>query len=168
MSHRDSSPHKVPHGYCGLAGTGVSCPMPAVAGGSDDGLKPLASSEEEWRQRLSPAEYAVLRQAGTERPFTGEYVYTEEDGIYRCRACGNPLFQSDTKYDAGCGWPSFTEPITPDAVEYREDRSYGMIRTEVVCGRCHSHLGHVFEDGPIEAGGLRYCMNSIALDLEER
>ncbi|MDI3341782.1 MAG: peptide-methionine (S)-S-oxide reductase MsrA [Sphaerobacter sp.] len=161
--------HKVPNGYCGLAGTGVTCPLPAVTGGADDdGLKPLPSSEEEWRQRLTPEEYAVLRQAGTERPFSGEYTYTDEAGIYRCRACGNPLFSSETKYDAGCGWPSFTQVIAPAAVELREDRSYGMIRTEVRCARCHSHLGHVFDDGPIEAGGQRWCMNSVALELERR
>lgn len=161
--------HKVPNGYCGLAGTGVTCPLP-VAGGSgvDEALKPLASNDEEWRRRLSPEQYAVLRQAGTERPFTGAYVDTENDGLYRCMACGNPLFVSDTKYHSGCGWPSFTESISPDAVELLEDRSHGMLRTEVRCARCHSHLGHVFDDGPRDRGGLRYCMNSVALDLAER
>jgi peptide-methionine (R)-S-oxide reductase len=162
--------HKVPNGYCGLAGTGVTCPLP-VAGGSgatEEGLKPLASNDEEWRKRLTPAQYAVLRQAGTERPFTGAYVDTETDGLYRCMACGNPLFESDTKYHSGCGWPSFTETISPEAIEVLEDRTYGMLRVEVRCARCQSHLGHVFDDGPRDRGGLRYCMNSVALDLEER
>lgn len=139
------------------------------AGGTqDEGLAPLPTTDEEWRARLTPAQYAVLRRAATEPPFSGEYVDTDEDGLYRCAGCGNPLFRSDTKYHSGCGWPSFTESISPDAVELLEDRSYGMIRTEVRCARCHSHLGHVFDDGPIEAGGLRYCMNSLALDLERR
>jgi peptide-methionine (R)-S-oxide reductase len=135
---------------------------------TDTGLKPLATNDEEWRKRLTPEQYAVLRQAGTERPFTGEYVDTEDDGIYRCMACGNVLFESDTKYHSGCGWPSFTETVSPDAVELLEDRSHGMLRTEVRCARCHSHLGHVFNDGPRDRGGQRYCMNSVALELQER
>jgi len=164
---------KVPNGYCNLAGTGVTCPIPAaVSGGSgtetETGLKPLPASEDEWKRILSREEYSVLRQAGTERPFSGEYVDTEEDGTYRCRACGNVLFESDTKYHSGCGWPSFTETISPDAVELIEDRTHGMRRTEVRCARCHSHLGHVFNDGPVERGGQRYCMNSVSLDLEQR
>jgi peptide-methionine (S)-S-oxide reductase len=159
--------HKVPQGYCGLAGTGVSCPVPVMGGsGVETGLKPLARNDAEWRRRLSPEQYAVLRQAGTERPFSGAYVDTEDDGLYRCMACGNPLFSNDTKYHSGCGWPSFTEAIRPDAVELVEDGSHGMLRTEVRCARCHSHLGHVFDDGPRDRGGLRYCMNSVALDLE--
>ncbi len=132
----------------------------------DPKLKSLAESENEWRQRLSAEEYTVLRQAGTERPFTGEYVDTDDEGTYRCRGCGNPLFVSETKYHSGCGWPSFTETITPDAVENIADRSHGMIRTEVRCARCNSHLGHVFDDGPRDRGGKRYCMNSVALELE--
>jgi peptide-methionine (S)-S-oxide reductase len=161
--------HKVPWGYCGLEGTGVSCPIPVVSGASvdaDPGLMPLPGNDEEWRKRLSPEQYRILRQAGTERPFSGKYVDTDEDGMYRCAACGNPLFTSDTKYHSGCGWPSFTEAISPDAVELLEDRSHFMVRTEVRCARCHSHLGHVFDDGPIDRGGLRYCMNSVSLELE--
>jgi methionine-S-sulfoxide reductase/methionine-R-sulfoxide reductase len=164
--------HKVPHGYCGLVGTGVSCPAPSlvVSGGSGvpSTLKPLPETEEEWKARLSREEYAVLRQAATERPFTGEYVDTDEDGTYHCRACGNPLFTSDTKYHSGCGWPSFWDTISDEAVEYIEDRSLGVVRTEVRCARCHSHLGHVFDDGPRQHGGQRYCMNSIAMELHER
>jgi peptide-methionine (R)-S-oxide reductase len=128
-------------------------------------LKTLPETEEEWRKRLGPDRYVVLRQAGTERAFTGEYTDTEDEGLYRCGACGNPLFDSETKYHSGCGWPSFTEAI-PEAVEFIEDTSHGMMRTEVRCARCHSHLGHVFDDGPQDRGGQRYCMNSLSLDLE--
>ena len=109
-----------------------------------------------------------IMRAGTEPAFTGEYVDTDEDGMYRCAACGNMLFDSDTKYHSGTGWPSFTQAVSPDAVELLEDRSHGMVRNEVRCARCHSHLGHVFPDGPAEAGGHRYCMNSAALDLQPR
>lgn len=166
--------HKVPNGYCGLKGTGVACaisPAP-VSGGDHDtavdpGLKPIPETEEEWRRMLGPERYKVLREAGTERPFTGEYNAVWDDGIYRCAACGNKLFDSGTKFDHGCGWPSFGEPL-PDAVEYLEDTSYGMRRTEVRCARCHSHLGHVFNDGPREYNGARYCMNSIAIDLDRK
>jgi peptide-methionine (S)-S-oxide reductase len=157
--------HKVPNGYCGLKGTGVACSIPsAEAGAAGD----LPSSEEEWRSRLTADQYHVLRKAGTERAFTGEYVDTDDDGMYRCAACGNALFDSRAKYHSGTGWPSFTEAVSPDAVELLEDRSHGMLRTEVRCARCHSHLGHVFPDGPVQAGGQRYCMNSVALDLEPR
>ena len=155
--------HKVPNGYCGLEGTGVACSIPAPAAETE-----LPTSEEEWRARLTPEQYAVLRGAGTEQAFTGEYVDTDDDGVYRCAACGNELFDSRTKYHSGTGWPSFTEAVAPDAVELLEDRAHGMIRTEVRCARCHSHLGHVFPDGPVEAGGQRFCMNSVALDLEPR
>lgn len=133
----------------------------------DPGLKPIPQTEEEWKQRLSPQQYYVLRQAGTERPFTGHYNGVWDEGTYRCAACGNPLFDSSTKYEHGCGWPSFGEAL-PGSVEYVEDLSHGMVRTEVRCARCHSHLGHVFNDGPPEFDGTRYCMNSIAIDLERK
>ena len=161
--------HKVPNGYCGLKGTGVSCALPELAGGAvDEGLKPVATNEDEWRSRLSNEQYEVLRKAGTERAFTGEYVDTEDDGLYRCGACGNPLFDSRTKYHSGSGWPSFTDAVSPDAVNLLRDDSHGMVRTEVRCARCDSHLGHLFDDGPPDAGGQRWCMNSLSLELEER
>ncbi len=156
--------HKVPYGYCGLGGTGVSCPVGLGVGATND---ELPRTDEEWRKRLSPEQYAVLREAATERPFSGEYVDTDEGGLYHCVACGNALFESRAKYHSGTGWPSFTNTVSPDAVELVEDRSHGMVRTEVRCARCHSHLGHVFDDGPKEAGGQRWCMNSVALDLEQ-
>jgi peptide-methionine (R)-S-oxide reductase len=125
-------------------------------------------TDEEWRKRLSTEQYAVLREAATERPFSGKYVDTDEVGFYHCAACGNLLFDSRAKYHSGTGWPSFTETVSPNAVELVDDSSHGMVRTEVRCARCHSHLGHVFDDGPREAGGQRWCMNSVALDLEQR
>jgi peptide-methionine (R)-S-oxide reductase len=128
----------------------------------------VPTTDEEWRKRLSPEQYEILRQAGTERAFTGKYVDTEDDGTYRCAACGNPLFDSSVKYHSGSGWPSFTAAVSPDAVELLEDRSHGMRRTEVRCARCNSHLGHLFPDGPREAGGERWCINSAALDLDPR
>jgi peptide-methionine (R)-S-oxide reductase len=133
---------------------------------ADDRLMTIPGNDAEWAERLSPEQFRVLRRAGTEMAFTGEYVDTEDDGVYRCAACGNVLFQSDSKYHSGCGWPSFTETINPDAVTLHQDNSYGMRRVEVRCARCDSHLGHVFEDGPRDRGGLRYCMNSVSLDLE--
>jgi peptide-methionine (R)-S-oxide reductase len=125
----------------------------------------LPSSEEEWRRRLTPEQFEVLRNKGTEPAFTGKYAFTKDGGVYRCGACGAELFRSEAKYDSGTGWPSFSEPIARGAVELHEDRSLGMRRTEVTCARCGGHLGHLFDDGP-RPTGERYCMNSISLDLE--
>jgi peptide-methionine (R)-S-oxide reductase len=126
----------------------------------------IPTSEAEWQQRLTPEQFDILRRKGTERPFSGEYVYSKEAGLYRCAACGADLFSSDTKFESNSGWPSFTEPANLENVELHEDTSHGMVRTEVTCKRCGGHLGHVFPDGPPDAGGLRYCINSAALHLD--
>jgi peptide-methionine (R)-S-oxide reductase len=124
-----------------------------------------AKTDDQWREELDDEQYAVLRCSATEAPFTGKYWNTKDDGTYACAACGVELFGSETKFDSGTGWPSFTEPKVADAVEQREDRSHGMTRIEVVCRNCGGHLGHLFPDGPRDAGGMRYCINSAALDL---
>jgi peptide-methionine (R)-S-oxide reductase len=127
---------------------------------------PVSKTDEQWRQELTSEEYQVLRRAGTERPWTGEYNETKTTGVYSCRACGNELFRSDTKFDSHCGWPSFYAPTSDDAVELIEDRTLGMVRTEVRCANCGSHLGHVFDDAPQTPTGDRFCMNSVSLRLE--
>jgi len=128
----------------------------------------ITKTDAEWRAELTPEQYDVLRRGGTERAFTGRYWDAHDDGVYRCAGCGAELFDATTKFESGTGWPSFTEPKLADAVETRDDTSYGMRRTEVVCKRCGGHLGHVFDDGPRDQGGLRYCINSCSLDLEQR
>lgn len=131
------------------------------------GMEPMEKTEEEWQRELTPDEYHVLREAGTEAPFTGEYVDNHEKGVYRCKACGNVLFTSEQKFDSGTGWPSFTDPAVAEHVGTRTDSSHGMSRTEVYCKKCGGHLGHVFEDGPADKGGKRYCINSVCLAFEE-
>ncbi|OGC38559.1 peptide-methionine (R)-S-oxide reductase [candidate division WWE3 bacterium RBG_19FT_COMBO_53_11] len=125
----------------------------------------MPKTEKEWERKLKPEEYAVLRQGGTEAPFSGEYVYTKDKGMYRCRACGNEIFSSETKFESGTGWPSFYDAI-PGAVKLQEDKSLGMVRTEILCAKCGSHLGHVFDDGP-QPTGKRYCINCVSLNLEK-
>jgi len=124
-------------------------------------------TEADWKEELSPEEYEILRQGGTEAPFTGEYLDNHEDGVYRCRACGAELFSSGTKFDSGTGWPSFTDPVNLEHIELLEDNSLGMRRTEVRCKKCGSHLGHVFPDGPGKSG-QRYCINSACLRFEPK
>ena len=127
----------------------------------------VKKTEEEWKSELTPEQYRILREAGTEAPFTGKLLHNKADGTYACAACGAPLFAATTKYDSGSGWPSFFEPLSKDAVELRTDDSHGMIRTEVRCARCGSHLGHLFDDGP-QPTGKRFCMNSVSLAFKEK
>ena len=128
----------------------------------------IERSDAEWKKLLTPEEYAVLGEKGTEPAFSGVYEKEAAEGVYTCKACGNELFSSETKYDANCGWPSFFAALGEDRITFHEDKSYGMNRIEVRCAKCGSHLGHIFDDGPKEHGGRRYCINSIALDLEKK
>lgn len=130
-------------------------------------MAPIQKTEEEWKKELSPEEYRVLREAGTEAPYKGEFVDNHESGMYKCKACGTELFSSNAKFDSGTGWPSFTDPAVAEHVGTRDDSAHGMSRTEVFCKNCGGHLGHVFNDGPSEKGGKRYCINSVCLAFEK-
>jgi peptide-methionine (R)-S-oxide reductase len=140
-------------------------PRASTDEGGAETVSKIERSEEEWRKLLTPEQYRVLREKGTERAFTGAYWDTKTEGVYRCAGCGLPLFESDTKFDSGCGWPSFFKPLEGAHIEEHEDTSFGMHRVEVTCKRCGGHLGHVFNDGPAPTG-LRYCINSVSVDLE--
>jgi peptide-methionine (R)-S-oxide reductase len=153
-----------------IAGLVVATSAAWAAGPNAEGTnmtQEVARSEEQWCRELTPEEYKVLRQKGTERAFSGKYWNNHEKGVYRCAGCGAELFRSDTKFDSGTGWPSFSEPMDPENVKEVPDLSHGMVRTEVLCGKCGGHLGHVFEDGP-RPTGMRYCINSVSLEFEEK
>jgi len=130
-------------------------------------MEPIHANEDEWKNTLTPEEYEVLREQGTEAPFSGKYLDNKDAGVYRCKACSTVLFTSDQKFDSGTGWPSFTDPAVAENVGTRPDDTYGMHRTEVFCKKCDGHLGHVFNDGPKETGGKRYCINSVCLAFEK-
>jgi peptide-methionine (R)-S-oxide reductase len=142
----------------------ITAKKPAIYNHNDSNKVVLA--EEEWKKILSPEQFVISRQKGTERPYTSKYETSKEVGTYYCAACGNPLFKSDTKFESGCGWPSFYDPISRTSIIYTPDNAHGMSRTEVQCGRCKGHLGHVFDDGPPPTG-LRYCINGVILDFEK-
>ncbi|WP_250630877.1 peptide-methionine (R)-S-oxide reductase MsrB [Rhodoflexus caldus] len=129
-------------------------------------VEKVVKTEEEWRKSLTPEQYYILREKGTERPFSGKFYLHKEKGIYTCAACGYELFSSDQKFDSGCGWPSFFDEIGKGRIKYRTDTSHGMVRTEIMCARCDGHLGHVFDDGP-NPTGLRYCVNSVSIDFKK-
>lgn len=131
-------------------------------------MEKVVKSNEEWKKELPPDVYNVTRAGGTEAPFTGKYWDEHAEGMYRCANCGQELFSSEAKFESGTGWPSFTDPVNLEHVELKEDRTAGMVRTEVLCKRCGAHLGHVFSDGPVEKGGKRFCVNSCALDLKKK
>jgi len=154
---------------CDKKNTSVSPPMPTPSAETtmDDSKSNLPQTEQEWKQKLTPEQYEVLRQKGTERPFTGKYDHFFEEGVYKCAGCGSVIFSSEAKYDSGCGWPAFSAPADANAVAERRDRSHGMTRTEIYCPHCGGHLGHVFTDGPAPTG-LRYCINSAALEFQEK
>ncbi|MFW6249397.1 MAG: peptide-methionine (R)-S-oxide reductase MsrB [Bacteroidota bacterium] len=153
--------------YIVLAITISSCNAQDQSSKNEENMKkyPIQKSEEEWKEILDDQEYHVLREKGTERAFTGDLYDTKEEGTYICAACDNPMFTSETKFESGTGWPSFYAPISEDKIATEEDKSFGMVRTEVLCARCGGHLGHVFNDGP-QPTGLRYCLNSAALDFK--
>ena len=153
---------------CGSSPTSetASTPAPANTHNATASMKfPITKTDAEWQKELTPGQYAVLRQKGTERPFTGQYWNTKEAGTYKCAGCGEVLFVSETKYDSGCGWPSFYQPATTNNITEARDTSHGMVRIEVMCSKCGGHLGHVFDDGP-KPTGLRYCINSESLKFE--
>ena len=144
--------------------------MPEIpaAGPLAEAAQKIEKTEAEWKAELSPEQYHILREKGTERPFTGALVNNHDDGMYHCAACNAPLFHSGTKFESGSGWPSFFDPATPGAVQLHEDNAYGMKRVEVTCAQCGGHLGHVFPDGPRDKGGQRFCINSASLNFEKQ